>query len=103
MRYCFGSKSKAYISVGTHRLQKTNEKGIEDIDLLRSLNLIAALTFYDHKHKITCKIFDGNNTAYQLDKWMVNLLYHIKDTYIIDYGVYSDHSTINTDLKLKKV
>ena len=28
---------------------------------------------------------------------------HIKDAYIIDYGVHSDHSAIKMDLKLKKV
>ena len=79
------------------------KKGLEAVNLLRSFNLKAALTFYDHKHKITWKSFDGKNTAYQLDQWVVNSLTHIKDAYVIDYGVHSDHSAIKIDLKLKKV
>ena len=43
------------------------------------------------------------NKAYQLDQWVVNSLTHIKDAFIIDYGVHSDHSAIKIDLKLKKV
>ena len=73
------------------------------VNLLWSFNLKAALTFYHHKYKTTWKSFDGKNTAYQLDQWVVNSLSHIKDAYIIDYGVYSDHSEIKIDLKLKKV
>ena len=67
MNRCIGSKTKNCISIGKHGLEKINEKGLEAANLLRSFNLKAALTFYDHKHKITWKIFDGKTTAYQLD------------------------------------
>ena len=74
------------------------KKGLEAVNLLRSLNLKAALTFYDHKHKIIWESFEGKNTTYQLDQWVVNSLAYIKDAYIIDYSVYSDHYVIKIDL-----
>ena len=57
MNSCIGSKTKNCISVGKYGLEKINEKGLEAVNLLRSFNLKAALTFYDHKHKITWKRF----------------------------------------------
>ena len=103
MNCCIGPKTKKCISVGTYGLKKTNGKGIEAINLLWSFNFKADLTFYDYKHEITWKSFDGKNTAYQLDQWVVNLLSYTKDAYIIYYGVYSDHSAIKTDSNSKKV
>ena len=59
MNSCIGSKTKKCISVGKHGLEKINEKGLEAVNLLQSLNLKAALNVYDQKHKITLKSFEG--------------------------------------------
>ena len=55
MNSCIGSKTKNCISVRKNGLEKANKKGIETVNLLRSFDLKAALTFYDHKHEITWK------------------------------------------------
>lgn len=39
MNCCIWSKPKDFISIGTHGLNKTNEKGIDNINLLRYFNL----------------------------------------------------------------
>ena len=99
---CSGSKSKNYISVETCGLKKTNEKEIEAINLLRYFNLKVTLTFMitniNHLENLWWK-----NTTYQPDQWIVNSLSHVKDSYIIDYDVYSDHYAIKVALKLKNI
>ena len=79
---CSGSKSKNYIFVGRCGLKKTNEKGIEAINLLRSFNIKVTLTIMitniNHLEKLCWK-----NTTYQLDQWIVNALSHVKNSYMM--------------------
>ena len=88
-------------NVGKFGLNNRNAKGVEAVNLLRTHNLYAPITFFKHKHVVTWKSFDGSNTPFQLDQWITSHLNHVHDCKVIKFGVPSDHSAILIKVKFK--
>ena len=93
-------KSNECTSIGPQSLDNVNEKGLEVINILRSRNLKAPLTFFNHRDKITWRSFNELKIPFQLDQWIINNLTFITDAKVVDYGIPSDHSAIRVFLKL---
>lgn len=62
-----GVRSLKNDSIGSYGLFKKNKKGVKAVNILRLHKLFATTTFFEHRDKVTWKIFDGKNTFFQLD------------------------------------
>ena len=67
---------------------------IEALHLLTMHNLFTPSTFFLHKNYTTWKSFNGKNTPYHLDHWILNSMNHIKHSKVVNFGIPSDHSAI---------
>ena len=88
-------------NIGKFRLNNRNSKGVKAVNLLRTYNLYAPMTFFKHKHLVTWKSDDGSNTPFQLDQWKTSHINHIYDCKVVTYGVPSDHNAILVKVKFK--
>ena len=95
-----GVKSNKCTSIVPHGLDNINEKGLEAIIILRSHNLKAPLTFFNHRDKITWRSFNELKTSSQLNQWINNNMTFITDAKVVDYGISCDHSAVRLFLKL---
>ena len=88
-------------NVGKFDINNRNAKGVEVVNLLRTHNVYAPMTFFKHKHVVAWKSFDGSNTPFQLDQWITSHLNHVHDYKVIKFEVPSDHSAILIKVKFK--
>ena len=80
--------------IGRLGLDNADEKGLEAIHILKSHNLKAPLTYFDHKDKIIWRSSNEQKTPFQLDQWITNNMIFIIDAKVVDYGIPSDYSAI---------
>ena len=88
-------------NVGKFVLNNRNAKCVEAVNLLRTHNSYAPMTFFKHKHVATWKCFDGSNTPYQLYQCIMSHLNHVHDCKVVKFAVPSDHSAILIKVKFK--
>ena len=62
-------------------------------------DLYAPLTFFNHKKRVTWRNFKKEKIPFQLDQWLTNSLDFIKDSKVVNYGIPSDHSAVQLNLK----
>ena len=95
-----GVRSLKNDSIGSYGLFKKNKKGVKAVNILRLHKLFATTTFFEHRDKVTWKIFDGKNTFFQLDHWIINSLRYVKDSKVVDFKEPSDYSALLLKLKI---
>ena len=87
--------------LGIFGIAKRNAKGQEMLDLLCTHKLTATTTLFQHNAYSTWINFAGPDQLYQIDHWVTNRPHAIKNAYVSEIGLDSDHSALILEAYVK--